>query len=155
LSRRTSSVAGSRGWIARAAALVLLSSVPGACERNTLPSPPAPLTRGVVIFQDANFGGAAAHVTGDLASLRGYGSPCVETADTGDDPYFSVGSRTWSNCISSVRVAPGWQAVLYAGNNFTGGHVEVTGDVPDLRDVPGGCADNFNDCVSSIRVSRR
>jgi hypothetical protein len=113
------------------------------------------LTNGVAIFPDTNYGGAAAHVTGDLPDLRAYRGACVETFDTGDDPYFSVGSRSWSNCISSVRVARGWKAILYADPNFTGSSTEVTSDLPDLREVPGPCRGGFSDCVSSLRVSPR
>jgi hypothetical protein len=134
---------------------VLLSMLAAACNRQTLPAPPSRLTRGIVIFADAFYGGQAAYLTDSLPFLRDYNSPCVETSDSGDDPYFSVGSRTWSNCVSSVRVAPGWKAILYGGNNFTGEHLEVTADVPDLREVPGSCGGTFNDCISSIRVSRR
>jgi hypothetical protein len=121
-----------------------------------LAPPPPRLTSGIVIFQDAYYGEPAAWVTTDVPFLRGYGSPCVQTVDTGDDPYFSVGSKSWSHCISSVRVAAGWKAILYTGNEFKGSSVEVTADTPDLRQLPGGCGGgDFNDCVSSIRVSRR
>ncbi|MQA28486.1 MAG: hypothetical protein GEU82_01430 [Luteitalea sp.] len=126
-----------------------------ACEQAPLPPAPARLTSGIVIYQHARYGGLAAHVTASLAYLGRNGGPCVETEDTGDDPYFSVGSLTWSDCMSSVRVAPGWKAILFTGNNFKDEQVEMTSDVPDLREVPGGCGSGFNDCVSSIRVLRR
>jgi hypothetical protein len=131
--------------------LLLLAS----CEESPLPAPPNRLTSGIVIYQDAQYGGSAAHVTVSLPSLRAGDAPCVETTDSGNDPYYAVGSRTWSNCISSLRVARGWKAILYAGYNFTDEYIEVTSDVPDLRDMPGGCGHGFNDCVSSIRVSRQ
>lgn len=140
-------------WLAGTA---LLSFLATGCEEKLLLPPPAQLTSGIVVYQDLQYGGPAALVTEDVPFLRGYASPCIETDDTGDDPYFSVGSRSWSNCISSVRVAAGWKATLYAGNDFKGVQVEVTADMPDLRQLPGGCGGvGFNDCVSSIRVSRR
>ncbi len=126
-----------------------------ACGEQPLLPPPARLTSGVVIYQDASYGGAAAYITRDVPFLRGYGNPCIDVHDTGDDPYFSLGSPSWSNCISSMRVAPGWKATLYTGNNFKGDEVEVTGDVPDLRELPGNCEGTLNDCVSSVRVSRQ
>jgi hypothetical protein len=126
-----------------------------ACEEQALRPPPNRLTSGIVIYQDLSYGGASAYITSDVPYLRGYASPCIETDDTLDDPHFSRGSRSWSNCMSSVRVAPGWKATLYSGNNFTGDEVEVLADVPDLRDLPGNCGGTLNDCVSSVRVSRR
>ena len=143
-----------RGRLIAGAALLIL--LPACRQQRLLLPAPARLTSGIVIYQDAFYSGQAALVTGDVRFLRGYSSPCVETVDSGDDPYFSVGSESWSNCISSLRVAAGWKATLYDGNDFKGAHVEVTSDIPDLRQVPGGCGSgDFNDCVSSLRVSRQ
>ena len=61
--------------------------------------------------------------------------------------------RNWNDCISSIRVAPGWRATVYRGTGFDGESMEVAQDVPNLVVVPGTCSrGGLNDCISSIRV---
>lgn len=62
------------------------------------------------------------------------------------------GGGSWNDCISSIRVLPGWQARIYGDKNFRGAVLDVTADVPDLEVIRGDCSGNYNDCVSSIRV---
>jgi len=57
--------------------------------------------------------------------------------------------------VSSIKVMPGWSAILYRNANYKGDSVSVTADTPNLRELRGPCKDTFNDCVSSIRVLRQ
>jgi hypothetical protein len=131
----------------RAAFLVFAIAV-AACARS-LPTAPSELTEGIVIYPHGNFGGGSAHVTADLADLGDFTGPCVE-----DTSQYSA-TYGWGDCISSVRVAPGWRATLYGDAHFKGTSLDVTADVPDLARDPGGCGKGMDDCVSSIRISRQ
>jgi hypothetical protein len=62
---------------------------------------------------------------------------------------------SWSKCVSSVRVFPGWSATLYRDEDFKGRSITVTSDTLNLRTLPGPCDGSFNDCVTSIRVTRQ
>jgi hypothetical protein len=44
---------------------------------------------------------------------------------------------------------------LYRDDDFKGRSVTLTADTPNLRELPGPCDGSFNDCVSSIRVTKR
>ena len=65
---------------------------------------------------------------------------------------------TWDDCISSIRVAPGWRAIVYSDKDFLGESLEITADVPNLKLVKGSChgpKKGLNDCITSIRAWRR
>ena len=119
------------------------------CE-TTLPTAPAELTSGIVIYEHVNYMGAAAHVTDDIRNLEDVWGPCVKS---GSDPGST--KNVWGDCISSIRVAPGWRATIYRDDGYDGDRLNVTQDLPNLQLVPGDCSKGgFNDCVSSIRVIR-
>jgi Peptidase inhibitor family I36 len=128
-----------------AAALLLLD----ACT-NRLPTEPSELTAGIVIYQDANFLGRSAHVTSDMRNLRDVDGPCRKSDGETD-------TNSWDDCVSSVRVAPGWRATLYEDPNFKGWAADVGDEnVSNYQLVRGPCTrDTFNDCASSVRVYRR
>jgi hypothetical protein len=123
--------------------------VPG-CAAPELPTSPSSLTAGVIVYEHANFGGNSAHVTGDIPDLRAFSGPCVhEDGDGGVD-------RDWNDCVSSIRVAPGWRATIYKDTGYRDDALEATTDVPNLQLVSGDCEhDGLNDCVSSIRVRQQ
>ena len=124
-----------------------------ACQ-DSLPMAPSDLQSGIVIYQHANFLGESAHVTESVGNLANVKGPCIET-DTSADGSTSV-RESWNDCISSVRVAPGWQATLYRNTGYGGDKLDVTGEVDNLQLSPGDCDhDGFNDCATSIRVFRR
>jgi hypothetical protein len=75
-----------------------------------------------------------------------YGGPC-------NPGRFYPGD--WSHCISSIRVAPGWQAVIYSDRHYQGERTTVKADIPDLSKVAGPCKGNWNDCIASIFVGRQ
>jgi hypothetical protein len=139
MSRRMATMSG----------LALASLLVDGC-RDKLPAAPSELTAGIVIYEHANFLGNAAHITSDIRNLRDVDGPCRHT--DGDDVIDS-----WDDCVSSVRVAPGWRATLYEDPNFKGWAADVGEEhVANYQLVRGPCTrGTFNDCASSVRVYRR
>jgi len=119
------------------------------CSPDELPMAPTPLTTGVILYEHANFLGNSAHLTSDLPDLRDFRGPCLH----GDD----ASTRDWNDCVSSVRVAPGWRVTLYRDPNFHDDAIEITSDVANLQLVREHDCDEggLNDCVSSVRVRRQ
>lgn len=131
----------------------LLVAAGGAgCETSRLPTAPSELTSGIVVYEDANYLGRSAHITDDVRDLRDVRGPCEHYES--DAPGGARYIYDWNDCISSVRVAPGWRATLYRDDNYRDDELAITGDVPNLQlvtqhDCP---KDGLNDCVTSIRV---
>jgi hypothetical protein len=120
------------------------------CSDPELPMAPSDLATGIVLYEHANYFGNSAHITSDMPDLRDFRGPCVHENDDGV-------TRDWNDCVSSVRVAPGWRATLYRGTNYGDDALEITEDVPNLQlvrqhDCPN---EGLNDCVSSVRVRRQ
>lgn len=136
-----------------AVALVAVGAALGC--RDSLPTEPSDLATGIVIYEHANYLGSSAHVTSDISDLRDVRGPCEHYEADGADG----GGRTvwdWNDCISSVRVAPGWRATLYRGDGYDDDALEITADVANLQLVAHDCPkDGLNDCVTSIRVRRQ
>ena len=119
-----------------------------ACAEEMTSLGPTPPGEGIVIFLHADFAGPSQALNVDVPDLGKVDGACSSGAE-GETP-------SWSDCISSVKVMPGWTAMLYRDKNYKGASVAVTVDTPSLRDLRGPCdKDSFNDCVSSIRVSRQ
>lgn len=106
-------------------------------------------TAGIILYEHANFLGNSAHLTADVRDLREFRGPCIADEETS--------SRNWNDCVSSVRVAPGYRATLYRGTNYRDDALEITEDVANLQLVREHDCDEggLNDCVSSVRVGRR
>jgi hypothetical protein len=101
---------------------------------------------GIIIYMHADYAGTSQQLAVDvLGDVEG---PCVK----GDD---DPATARWNDCVSSVRVMPGWRATLYRDSGFKGASFTITEDTPNLQHVPGPCSGGFNDCISSIRVSRQ
>ena len=108
---------------------------------------PSDFSTGIIVYEHANFLGNSAHITSDMPDLRDFRGPCVHESDDGVD-------LDWNDCISSVRVAPGWRATLYRAPNYRDDSLDIVADVPNLQlvrqhDCP---KDGLNDCVSSVRL---
>lgn len=121
------------------------------CQKNLPPAGPldAVVPSGIYIYEDVDYSGESAHVTTDLKNLGDYNGPCPKYD-------YSAASSTsvkygWQDCISSIKVAPGWQATVYVDTDFRGAALELTADMPNLTQVAG----TWNDCISSIRVRRQ
>jgi hypothetical protein len=123
----------------------LLLLVP-ACGGGVQPLGPTPVDQGIVVFMHSGFRGTSQQLGADVADLTLAEGPCNIGED---DP-----TGSWNDCISSVRVLPGYYARLYGDKNFRGAVLEITGDVSDLKAVDGHCSGSFDDCISSIRVVR-
>ena len=127
-------------------AITLAALAPG-CSPTELPMAPTPFTTGVILYEHANFLGNSAHLTADVSDLRGFRGPCIKSDE-------DASSRDWNDCVSSVRVAPGWRATLYRDANYRDDALEITEDVANLQLVREHDCDRggLNDCVSSVRV---
>ena len=131
-------------------AAVFLTLVLAGCDL-TAPS------EGVTLYPHANYGGNHYNFVHDVASLHLMEEP---------DCNRSIDSSGWNDCASSIRVAEGWQAIIYEHTDFRGDSLVVTSDIPDLRhrgssgtcvppidfDVFDLARDSWDDCISSIRV---
>jgi len=145
--------ASRRSWRAlpgaRCVMAVICVTVLASCEGQGLPwlpTAPSVLERGIVVYEHANYLGESAHITSDIADLKHFNGGCkFEDSESGE--YFS-----WDDCISSVRVAPGWRATLYEDDDFRDEVLIVTEDNPDLTLMRGCTSHGFNDCVTSIRI---
>ncbi|OLE61619.1 MAG: hypothetical protein AUG74_15210 [Bacteroidetes bacterium 13_1_20CM_4_60_6] len=109
---------------------------------------PTPADEGIVIYLHASFAGPSQAINVDVRDLGKVQGPCT-SGQEGETP-------TWNDCVSSVRVLPGWSATLYEDPNYKGRSVTLTSDAPDLTDLQGPCRNRtFNDCASSLRVARQ
>jgi hypothetical protein len=130
----------------RVCAGVVLSFATAACGSSDFdilgPTPP---DQGIVIYIHADFAGPSQALNVDVRDLTRVEGPCSEGQE-GEVP-------SWRDCVSSVRVLPGWSATLYEDKDFEGRSLTITSDTPNLRNVSGPCDDSFNDCIRSIRVT--
>lgn len=129
-------------------AIALASLAPG-CSPDELPMAPSSLTAGIILYEHANYLGNSAHLTADIPDLRDFRGPCLHGED--------ASSRDWNDCVSSVRVAPGWRAILYRDPDYDDDALEITEDVSNLQLVrEHDCSHGgLNDCVSSVRVRQQ
>ena len=129
----------------RGIALALLIGLAG-CEMPSLPTAPSDLTSGVSIYEHANFQGNSALLAESNTDLSDYDGPCEH-----DDGETTI--HDWNDCVSSVRVAPGWRAIAYRDTDYRGQSVELSVDAPNLQLVAGSCShEGLNDCITSIKV---
>jgi hypothetical protein len=127
---------------------LVLAPIAGCME--SLPSAPSELTTGIIVYEHANFQGESAHITHDIADLWDFNGPCEHSHIFPD----TTTTYDWNDCISSVRVAPGWKATLYRDDGYGDDAFAITSDMPDLVNAPHDCPHwGLNDCVTSIRVS--
>ena len=127
--------------------VIALAALAHSCSPAELPMAPSALTTGVILYEHANFLGNSAHLTADIEDLRNFRGPCRQSEDAED----------WNDCVSSVRVAPGWRATLYRGANYRDDALEITEDMPNLQLVRQHDCERggLNDCVSSVRVRQQ
>jgi hypothetical protein len=135
--------------LGRAAKVSTVLLLVAACEKE-LPVGPSDLADGVILYEHANFQGTSAHVTEDVSDLSDFKGPCEHASTSAEG---STTTYDWNDCISSVRVAAGWQVEVFRDGNYRGQSHRSTGDVPNLQLVQGTCDhDGLNDCVTSVRV---
>ena len=126
--------------------MVLALLIPG-CTTPLETLGPTPVDEGITIYLHAGFAGTSQAVNRDVGDLEKVEGPCTH-GEEGEKP-------TWSDCVSSVHVEPGWTVTLYRDREYKGNSVTLTADSPNLSDLPGPCDGSFNDCVSSMRVARQ
>ena len=108
---------------------------------------PTPVDQGIVIYIHSDFRGSSQGIVADVHDLTKTEGPCSR-GDEGEKP-------SWRECVSSVRVFPGWSATLYRDEDFKGRSMTISSDTPNLSILSGPCDGTFNDCVRSIRVTRQ
>jgi hypothetical protein len=131
----------------RVCAGVVLSGLLTACESDMVVLGPTPPDQGIVIFIHSDFVGSSQAIDVDVRDLDRTEGPCSSGAE-GEVP-------SWSECVSSVRVFPGWSAIIYEDEDFRGRSFTLSADMANLRAVPGPCDGSFNDCIRSIRVMKQ
>jgi hypothetical protein len=137
----------------RACALAAVAALAAACQ-DKLPAAPDQLTTGIVIYEHANYAGGSAHIDRDVSDLQDYKGPCKH--ESGCPGEYCSTTYDWNDCISSIKVAPGWRATVFVDTGFHHDWLDVTADVPDFGQVRGYCHDDtWNDCISSIRVRQQ
>ncbi len=125
----------------------LLILLPACGSRPHILGPTA-ANEGVVIYIHSQFRGSAQALAVDVSNLARVEGPCAK----GDAESMTL---SWDDCISSIRVMPGWGATLYKDRDFKGTAHEMSADEDDLSNVRGSCDGSFNDCISSMKVYRR
>jgi hypothetical protein len=138
----------SRGMpvVSHAVVLLLVQLLPS-CGGKSLPPAPSDVASGLTVYEHANYLGSSALVTSSIADLEDFKGPCVH--ESSDNV-----TLDWNDCISAIRIAPGWHATIYRDTDYDGDSLEVTGDLPNLQVVAGDCDhDGMNDCISSIKLT--
>ena len=130
----------------RFSAVLALAVLASGCTEPLETLGPTPAGEGITVFIHTGYAGTSQGIDHDVRDLQRVEGPCTNRAE-GEEP-------TWEDCISSIRVAPGWSVTLYRDDDFEGRSVTLTADSPDLRALPGPCDGSFNDCVSSLRVRK-
>ena len=122
-----------------------------ACEGSPVaPIDPVP-SAGIIVFARADYGGPYRNFVRDVSDLSLVDDEPQPAASDCATKIF--GQEYWTDCVSSIRVADGWQAVLYVHDTFRGDSLTVTSDIPDLS-LPSDSTRNWDDVISSIRVFR-
>ena len=120
--------------------VILALGFPSACD-NTLPQPSP--TEGVTVYQHPDFRGDSYTFVRDFNNFDDLRGPC----GTVDPPVAS-----WDDCVSSLKIAEGWEAIAFERDDFGGQALTITSDFMDLDDEGGPCGGDWDDCISSIQV---
>lgn len=117
--------------------------------RTSLPLGPSEVTSGIVVYEHPNYMGRSALIERDVKNFSDVKGPCHESS------YNNVAGvyeeiDVWNDCISSIRLAPGWRARVFRDSGFDDDYLRVDLDIPDFRHITGPCDGTFNDCISSI-----
>jgi len=94
---------------------------------------------GVVVYEQGDFGGESLVLDADVSNLADIQGPC------------GAAGGSFSQCISSIEVPPGWTVLLYERAEFQGQSLSVRSTLSDLRHFP-GCGDDWDDCAQSVRI---
>ena len=134
--------------VLRAACFTAAALVFPACTEPLVILGPASPNEGIVIYIHSGFRGTAQVLAADVSNLGRVEGPCAK----GDEESTTL---TWDDCVSSIKVMPGWGATIYRDRDFRGAAMELMADQENLAALGGSCDGSFNDCVSSLRVYRK
>ncbi len=109
---------------------------------------------GILVFARADYHGPYRILVDDVSDLSLVDDEPQPTA--GECAAKIFGQEHWTDCVSSIRVADGWRAVVYQHDTFRGDSLTVTSDIPDLSRItlPSDSTWTWDDVISSIRVFR-
>ena len=134
--------------VLRIVSVTALAVLAPACGAQRQPLGPTSLDEGIVVYIHSGFRGSSQAIATDVPNLDKVEGPCAK----GDGETTTL---SWDDCVSSIRVLPGWGATVYRDRDFKGAALELTADSLDLSAASGSCSGSFNDCISSLRVYRR
>jgi hypothetical protein len=120
---------------------LVLASLAIACENDQTGA-----SEGITLFEHPNFEGSSITLAGGFSDFDDLRGPCNAT---------DFGSGNWDDCASSIRVDPGWSGAIFEDPDYRGERLDILRDISDLDDVRGPCGDDWDDCISSMQVSRR
>jgi hypothetical protein len=130
------------------AAAIAAGALAAGCGADVPTTPTAAFGEGVTLYPDSLYRGERITLGGDVADLSKVRGPCGGDSDSGQ-------YSNYDNCVSSIRIPAGWTVVVYRDRGFAGDTATYTADVQDLDVVPGPCRPGFNDCISSLQLSRQ
>ena len=119
-----------------------------ACGSSPTAPSPADSGDGITIYADPRFRGESHVLLTDVEDLDDLVAGCWKGGT------FDL-HVNFDDCISSIRIPPDRQVTVYEDPHYRGDSVTFTSDIADLDDVRGPCGGDWDDCISSIRVSRR
>ena len=133
--------------------LMLLAGCGGSDPMGPVPPP----TAGISVFARADYRGPHRTFLADVEDLKRLVDDPQPAEDECAEKLF--GQEYWTDCVSSIRVADGWWAVVYQHDNFRGDSLFVTSDIPDLGAIQMPSSSEFatwtwDETISSIRVGR-
>ena len=130
------------------AAAIAAGAMAAGCGSEWPNTPTAAFGEGVTLYPDSLYRGERITLGGDVGDLRKVRGPCGGDGDSGQD-------SNYDDCVSSIRIPAGWTVVVFRDREFSGDSATYKADVQDLDVVPGPCKPGFNDCISSLRLSRQ
>lgn len=138
----------------RLTASFLVLMMLAACEGSPIdPTGLVPST-GILVFARADYRGPYRNFVRDVSDLKLVDDEPQPAASECASKIF--GQEFWTDCVSSIRVADGWRAVVYQHDTFRGDSLTVTSDIPDLSRIPlpSDSTWTWDEVISSIRVLR-
>lgn len=141
------------------AALLALMVLAGCGSSEPTGPGPAPM-EGVTVFARIHYEGPRRTFLHDVTDFKlVYDDPQPDEDECADKIF---GQEAWTDCISSIRVAPGWQVIVFVDDTFRGDSLIVTSDIPDLEQIPRPAPEHrpelsltWDETISSMRVMRR
>jgi hypothetical protein len=122
--------------------LVAATAATAGCGSDLITLGPTPVDQGIVIYIHADFSGSSQGIVADVQDLTKTEGPCSR-GEEGEKP-------TWRECVSSVRVFPGWSAILYRDDDFKGRSVTLKYSLtnPTAGNTPYRLLVNAVDCIA-------